>query len=180
MGLWTQGFDGFGYKIGIRAEQTNINSHLLTPDDKLIPNNYFKLFPTLHLQYELNDVNQFSLSYSKRINRPDADELNPNPEFTDPRNAESGNPYILPEQVHSFEFGYRYSNEKFSITPTLYYRYKYDAFTSIQQNLNDSIVLSTISNLDSRQSTGLETVLNGRLTTKWDFDLTGNVFSHHN
>jgi outer membrane receptor protein involved in Fe transport len=175
-GLWTQGFDGFGYKIGIRAEQTNINSHLLIPDDKLIPNNYFKLFPTLHIQYELNDVNQFSLSYSKRINRPDADELNPNPEFTDPRNAESGNPDILPEQVHSFEFGYRYSNEKFSITPTLYYRYKYDAFTSIQQNLNDSIVLSTILNLDSRQSTGLETVLNGRLTTKWDFDLTGNVF----
>ena len=49
--------------------------------DTSIPNNYFKLYPTVHLGYELSDHTGITLSYSKRVNRPDADELNPNPEY---------------------------------------------------------------------------------------------------
>ena len=175
-GLWAQEFDAFRYKAGLRAEQATIQPHLIVPNDLPARNRYFKVFPTLHLGYAPDDNSQFSLSYSKRINRPDADELNPNPEYSDPRNAESGNPDIRPEQVHSIELGCQIKRAGISLAPVLYYRYKYDAFTSIRTSLNDSIVLSTLANLDNGQSGGLETVLKGALPKVLDFDLTGNVF----
>ena len=166
----------FSFKAGLRAEQTSIRSHLVVPSDSLIPNNYFKLFPTIHLGYDFSEKKQISFSYSKRVNRPDSDELNPYPEFSDPRNAEAGNPFLKPEQIHSLELGYKYNNDDFSITSSIYYRYKYDAFTPIFKNIGDSIVLYTTTNLNTRQSGGLESVLSGTLFHYWNYSLTTDVF----
>jgi len=175
-GLYGQSIEDFSFKLGIRAEQTMIKSHLVLPIDSLVPNNYFKLFPTVHVGYEFDKNKQISLSYSKRLNRPDPDELNPFPEFSDPRNAEAGNPNLKPEQVHSLEMGYQFSSDNYSITSSLYYRYKYDAFTAIFENIGDSIVLYTTTNLNTRQSGGLEGVLSGKLFSFWNYNLTANVY----
>ncbi|HHH53807.1 MAG TPA: TonB-dependent receptor [Bacteroidetes bacterium] len=174
--LFGQSIEDFSYKAGLRAEQTNINSHLVRPSDTLIPNNYFKLFPTVHLGYDIADNKNISLSYSKRVNRPDPDELNPNPEYSDPRNAEAGNPNLKPEQIHSVELGYRYSHKKYSINSSLYYRYKYDAFTGIFTNIGDSIVLYSATNLNTRQSGGIEATLSGRILKKHTYNITGDVY----
>ncbi|MEQ9063078.1 MAG: TonB-dependent receptor [Vicingaceae bacterium] len=174
--LFNKSYEKVSFKIGLRAEWTQIKSQLLAPVDSLLPNKYFKLFPTLHLGYELDDNKNISLSYSKRLNRPDADELNPNPEFSDPRNAESGNPDIRPEQIHSIELAHQVIGKERSLTTTLYYRYKYDAFTSIQNSIGDSIVLTTIANLNTRQSGGAEVVLSNQINKNWKLDLTGNVY----
>ncbi len=174
--LYGQEIEAFSFKAGIRAEQANIKSHLKEPIDSLITNNYFKLYPTIHVLYELDDNKELGLSYSKRINRPDADDLNPNPEFSDPRNAFAGNPNLKPQQIHSIELGYHWKGEKISFTPTLYYRYKYDAFTSIKTPIGDSIILTTIENLDNRQSAGLEVILSGSILKNWDVDLSTNIF----
>ncbi len=168
--------EDFSFKAGLRAEQTYIDSHLRIPIDSLIPNRYFKLFPTLHLGYALNDNNELSLSYSKRINRPDADELNPYPEYSDPRNAESGNPALKPEQIHSLELGYQLRHRTGNLTGTLYYRYRYDAFTTIYSNIADSVVLRSIANLNTQDAFGFELVVSGNILKNWKFDLTGNLF----
>ncbi len=128
------------------------------------------------MQYELNENSILNLSYSRRINRPDADMLNPNPEFTDPRNAEAGNADLLPEQVHSIELGFQTGDDTYSLTNTLYYRYRYDAFTAIQRNVGDTLIIGTIENLNSRQSAGLEVNLSKELNENWDTDLSGDVF----
>ncbi len=175
-GLFEQGIEDFGFKVGLRAEQTNIQSHLAEPIDSVVPNNYFKLYPSLHLFYELNDNSTIGLSYSKRINRPDSDELNPNPEFSDPRNAEAGNPNLKPEQIHSVELGYHMEGEKLAFSPTLYYRYKYDAFTSIRTPIGDSLLLRTVENLDNQQAAGLEFILSGNPIKNLDINLSANIF----
>jgi outer membrane receptor protein involved in Fe transport len=174
--LFGQSIEDFSYKAGLRAEQTNINSHLVSPSDTTIPNNYFKLFPTIHIGYDIDDNKNISLSYSKRVNRPDPDELNPNPEYSDPRNAEAGNPHLKPEKIHSVELGYRYSHKKYSINSSLYYRYKYDAFTGIFTNIGDSIVLYSATNLNTRQSGGIEAILSGRILKKHTYNITGDVY----
>jgi len=175
-GIYAMDIEDFSFKAGIRVEQTNIRSHLKEPIDSLIPNDYFKPYPTLHLAYSLNENQTLFISYSKRINRPDADEMNPFPEFSDPRNAYAGNPYLKPQQIHSLELGYQLQGKKLSFNPTLYYRYMYDAFTSIRQTIGDTLVLSTIENLDNRKSAGIELVLSGELSKNWEFDLSANVF----
>lgn len=56
---------------------------------------------------------------------------------TDPRNAEAGNPALLPEQLIG-QLGFRYKGNAFTLANTLYYRYEYDAFTELRQSLGDN------------------------------------------
>jgi len=174
-GTYAQEIEDFGFLAGLRAEQTNITSELVTLNT-LVPNNYFKIYPTLHLSYNLNEEQQLLLSYSKRINRPDGDELSPFPEYADPRNIEAGNPELKPEQVHSIELGYQLKSNQATFSPTLYYRYTYDAFTEISRYINDTVLLTTFENLSRQQSAGLELVLSTRIKKFMSLNLSGNAF----
>jgi hypothetical protein len=116
------------------------------------------------------------LSYSRRVNRPDGDELNPFPEWDDPRNVHAGNPKLLPEYVHSVELGAEIKTKKFSLLPTLYYRYTYNGFTSVTKLINDSILLTTEENLSNDQQAGLELVFTGKVTKWLSGNLSGNIF----
>jgi len=154
-GTLSHSFDKFSFMAGLRAEQALITSHLITIDS-LVPNNYFRVYPTLHLSYDLSDEQQLQLNYSHRVRRPDSDEMNPFPEYSDPRNMEAGNPLLKPEQIHSIEFGYQLKKELFTIQPSVYYRYTYDAFTQIFTIASDTVLLRTEANLSKNQSLGGE------------------------
>ncbi|MEI6852554.1 MAG: TonB-dependent receptor [Bacteroidota bacterium] len=160
---------------GLRAEMVYLTSDLVTLDS-VIPNNYFKVYPTLHMAYELSETSQLQLNYSKRINRPETDELNPFPEYNDPRNLHAGNPYLKPEQIHSIEFGYQLKNNYVTFVPTLFYRYKYDAFTEITTFINDSTLFHTNDNLANEQSAGIEIVLNSSIKKFMTINFSANGF----
>jgi outer membrane receptor protein involved in Fe transport len=174
-GTFSHSFDQLSFMAGLRAEQVFITSHLITLDS-LVPNHYFKIYPTLHLAYELNDNQELQLNYSKRIRRPDSDEMNPFPEYGDPRNAESGNPAIKPEQIHSVEFGYHFKSEHYSIIPGIYYRYVYDAFTEIKKYINDTVLLTTFENLSQSQSAGMELVFSATFKNKLNLNISTNGY----
>lgn len=168
-------FGDFSFLAGLRAEQALINSHLTTTGEK-IPNDYFNIFPSLHLSYELGDDQELQLSYSRRINRPDSDEHNPFAEYEDPRNREAGNPRLKPENIHSLELGYQWQSGPLSIVPTLYYRYKYDAFTEFEEIVQDSVLQRTYVNLSSEQSSGMELILSSRLKEAVTLNFSANAF----
>ncbi len=172
---YEKSFKAFGFSAGLRAEQVNINGRLVTIDS-LIKNNYFKLYPTLHLAYNFNDDNELQLNYSRRINRPDPDELNPFPEYRDPRNLRAGNPKLLPEIINSVEFGYKWQNKNFSFFPSLYYRYKTNGFTELIRQINDSTFLTTSENLSNDQSTGLELIFSAKAGKFFSGNISGNIF----
>ena len=170
-------FKKLSFMAGLRAEQALITSNLLTLDS-VVPNNYFRLYPTLHLAYEFNDEQQIQLNYSHRVRRPDSDEMNPFPEYIDPRNAEAGNPRIKPEQIHSIEFGYQLKKEKFTFQPTVYYRYRYDAFAEIQRYVNDSVLVTSFENLTQDQSMGMELIATLNAGKFLTINLSSNGFYH--
>ncbi|HYX09386.1 MAG TPA: TonB-dependent receptor, partial [Bacteroidales bacterium] len=93
-----------------------------------------------------------------------------------PRNAESGNPDLKPEQIHSIELGYQWHHSLTEITGTLFYRYKYNAFTTIYSTISDSVVLRTISNLNTQKSVGYEIIFAANFVKNWELNLTGNIF----
>ncbi len=173
----TYSFDieDFGVMLGLRAEQTFITSELLT-FDSLVPNDYFRVYPTLHLSWEFDDYQSMQLSYSRRINRPDGDELNPFPEYTDPRNIEAGNPLLLPEQSHSIQFGYMLKNKTITFVPTLYYKYNFDAFTEVTKYVNDTVLLTTFDNLASEQNAGLELIFSTKIKKFMNINLSGTAY----
>jgi outer membrane receptor protein involved in Fe transport len=165
----------FGYKLGLRAEQAYTKGNLLTLDS-VVTNNYFRFYPTVHLSYRINTSTEIQANYSKRVNRPDADELNPFPEYNDPRNLYAGNPRLLPEVIHSTELGLKWQNKQFTFVPSLYYRYKVDGFTSFVTPLNDSTLLTTEQNLAKDRSAGLELVFSAAIGSFFRSSLNANFF----
>ncbi len=173
-GTYSNSIGELEYSLGLRGEQSFIESNLVT-SNSIIKNQYFNVFPTVQLSYKLSK-GQLQLNYSKRVNRPEGDDLNPFPEYLDPINLRAGNPYLLPEFIHSLEFGYQWKNKIFTIVPSIYYRYKYNGFTSITQKINDTAFLTTKQNLSNDQSTGFELVVSAKPTKTITANLSTNVF----
>jgi len=170
---YKQSFGAFGVQGGLRTEGAIIKSDLVTRDST-VSNSYFNLYPTLHLSYKLSSAAELQLSYSRRTNRPQGGQLNPFPEYRDPRNVSAGNPYLQPEYIQAFELGCEFQSDQISILPALYYRYTYNKFTTITQAIDDSTLLTTRQNLSNDQSGGLEMIVSANvgklLTAHWSID----------
>ena len=173
-GTYERSFNAFGFSLGLRMEQANTKVNLVTLDS-IIPNDYFQLYPTLHLAYKL-EKGELQLNYSRRVNRPDGDDMNPFPEYIDPLNLRAGNPKLLPEYIHSVEFGYQLKGKNFSFVPSIYYRYKYNSFTMVTKPLNDTVLLTTRENLLNDQSAGLEFILSADMPKFFSANLSSNIF----
>ncbi len=174
-GTYQRSLGKFSVLGGLRGEYTTLRADIVTG---ALPfsDSYSGLYPTLHLSWQATASGQFQLSYSRRIRRPESDNLNPFPEYTDPYNIDSGNPHLKPESIHSYELGYRLRGEHFSFSPTVYFRDKHDGFTRLTQALNDSTFLRTMANLASDQSAGFEPVLTLSVGRALQVNLNGNVF----
>ncbi len=165
----------FGYLVGLRAEQTYTKANLVTLDSTInIP--YTRIYPTLHLSYKLSDIHELQLNYSHRIRRPEDEELNPFPEYQDMRNIRAGNPYLMPEDTHSYEFGYQFKKDVSTFLTTLYYRNSYNLITSITQDLGNSVFKTTLQNLAQSQSAGLELILSSSIGKFLTFNLASNAY----
>lgn len=170
-----QKLNKFSLSAGLRAEQAYTNSKLVTTDESF-QNNYFKLFPSGHLNYTLNDNNQVQVSYSKRINRPRTRNLNPFPNYSDPLNIRKGNPFLLPEVIDSYELTWMNTPKWGTISSSLYYRHVHDIIRSVRVVDEMGVATSQSQNLASMKNWGVELVTAGKLAKWWSFNLSGNFY----
>ena len=104
-------FKKFGYQFGVRIEKAEIKGISTDLKSNIINNpdtNYVNIFPTAFVSYKMNDKNTFAVSYSKRINRPDYQTLNPFESIYDIYTSEKGNPFLKPQYTNNFELKYTY------------------------------------------------------------------------
>jgi Outer membrane receptor proteins, mostly Fe transport len=168
-------FGKFGFLAGLRAEKAYVKANQITTDT-IVNNDYFRLYPTLHLAYNLTDIHQLQLNYSHRIRRPEGDDMNPFPEYQDPYNLRVGNPHLKPADVHSIEFGYQFKKNRTTFLSTLYYRYTYNSMSEITRYLNDSVKLTTKENLSKSSSAGLELIFSTSIGDFANINLSTNTF----
>lgn len=166
---------GFNWQLGLRAEQTFTTADLIT-NRETKNNNYFNFFPTLLLNKTFKGENEIALSYSRRINRPNVNSLNPFVDYSDPLNLRAGNPLLTPEYINALELSYNKNWKSYSFNSTVYYRTISDVISRIRTVDSLGVATMTFKNLASGTSYGLELV--GRLQpTNWlDFTLSGNIF----
>ena len=111
---WSKEFKKITLQVGLRAEQTNTIGNSVTLGNK-INRHYFQLFPSLFIQKILDKKNQFTFNYSRRIQRPNYEDLNPFQFYFDPYSYKIGNPFLNPQTAHSFELAYTFV-DKYSLT----------------------------------------------------------------
>lgn len=103
-------FGKLGVQTGLRAEYSVTDGHSLTISNR-VKRDYLDLFPTVFLSYAVSDNHQTGLSYSKRINRPNYQLLNPFSYFLDQYTYETGNPYLQPEYAHVIDASYSFKSK---------------------------------------------------------------------
>ena len=158
---------------GLRYEQSKLD---LTALGRRTDNDTTKLMPSLHLSYKLNDQQKLTASYSERLQRPGAFDLNPVPFMLDPLNYRVGNPNLKPQQTHSFELGWQYRKAPLMALATLYYRENDKVVTDVVTDSGGGVFVTTKANVSQTRNGGLELVLNGKLTPKLTYNLSGNAF----
>ncbi|MEP3836526.1 MAG: outer membrane beta-barrel family protein [Algibacter sp.] len=170
----------FSFLLGLRLENTQlkgvINSRLSDtelqeafgfPIDTDFNNNYFGLFPTLNLIYNIGESESESeesitLGYNRRINRPRGYFINPFPSRSSRTNVFQGNPNLRPAYASAFDIGYLKRWDKLTLTSSIYYQYETDSFERVEENTGqqttDGIdIIRTIPvNLSSNARTGGE------------------------
>jgi iron complex outermembrane recepter protein len=97
--------DKWDVQGGLRAEHT-ISKGEGEGGVDVFRRDYLRLFPSVFLNWKVDSLNGFNISYSRRIDRPDYGELNPFVFYVDPFNTTSGNPGLLPQINHRVEVTY--------------------------------------------------------------------------
>ena len=175
----------FGDKLtaqfGLRLEQVDILINSLTAPPPGFPfeareaNDYFRVYPTLNLGYELDDNRRLRAGYSRRVQRPQAFDLNPFPVFIDELNIRTGNPRLRPEITDSFELALQYRRQATFYLATLFYRQAKDGVTDVILARPGGVFETTRENLAESRRAGVELVANGRLAKTLTYNASATV-----
>ncbi|MBX2905361.1 MAG: TonB-dependent receptor [Taibaiella sp.] len=102
---WTK----WSAQLGLRGEQTIADGHAKWPGgDSSFTRNYAQLFPSFAVQRHVNDNNDLGVTLSRRIERPNYDQLNPSAYYLDPTTYKAGDPYLRPALSYATELSYTY------------------------------------------------------------------------
>lgn len=154
-------------KFGIRYEYAQTDGFSAITQSKS-ENSYGQLFPTAYVSYNANENNQFSLNYSKRINRPYFRALNPFRWYSNPNSYHTGNPTLQPSFNHNIEFNYIFKS-KFSAN--IYYQRSIDNFDQISflEGIN---MISTFENYYNENTYGLNLNYSNTFFKFWETNLS--------
>jgi outer membrane receptor protein involved in Fe transport len=162
-------------QAGLRLEQADIEIDDVTGGASATQD-YFRAYPTAHLQYQLSDSQTLRASYSRRIQRPQLTQLNPFVIYSDQLNLRSGNPDLEPQETDAFEAMWQMRSGQTFYQATAYLRDTDKAFTEVATDVGGGVLLTRPENLGSRRDIGLEVTANGRLHPTLRYNASVNVF----
>ena len=130
-------FKGYALQVGLRAENTNITGTSTGQKwtgggyagyDSTFKRNYTDLFPSIAITFNKNPMNQVGFSYSRRIDRPAYQDLNPFEFKLDEYTFQKGNTNLRPQYTNSFGITHSY---KYKLNTRLNYSHVTDIFSQL-------------------------------------------------
>jgi outer membrane receptor protein involved in Fe transport len=189
-------------QLGLRGEiaSSEGTKKMLNKEDDHFTKEYISPFPTLHLSYQITDMQSAQLSYSRRINRPNMFTMMPNVDLSSPEHIRFGNPNIDPEYTDAVELGYSIILPKTTIFTSAYYRqtnnriswfnflwteenaikYGFEWVLDVAGDEVDKGKLAMTSlNIDKSVNYGLELIIDQQITKWWKVNLSANFFGNY-
>lgn len=127
-------------QAGLRAEQTNSEGDLTRTDgqqqaDDNVKRHYFNLFPSGALTYTINPKHTLNLTYSRRIDRPTYQDLNPFENKLDELTYDKGNAFLRPQYTSNVELSHTFLG---MMNTTIGYSHVKDYATQITDTINNA------------------------------------------
>ncbi|AEV97238.1 hypothetical protein A4D02_17265 [Niastella koreensis] len=95
--------------LGLRVENTNYSTEVRSLKSKN-DSTYLNLFPNFSVSYSPNKKNQFSISYSRKISRPNIELLFPGRTWQNRNFFTENNPFLQPMIYNNAEFSYTFNS----------------------------------------------------------------------
>lgn len=179
-------FKGVMIQAGLRVENTFSegissgfkweNSNYL-PYDSSFTKRYTDFFPSAAITFNKNPMNQWSINYSRRIDRPEYQDLNPFEFKLDEYTYMKGNTQLKPQYTNSFSLTNTY---KYKLTTTLTYSHINDVFARIIDTADRSKSFMTKKNLANQDIVSLN--ISYPFSYKWysAFANLNSYYTHYN
>lgn len=142
-------------QFGLRAEQTNSAGQLSSAfpkNDDTVNRHYINLFPSAGISYNINAKNSLGITYSRRIDRPNYQDLNPFENKLDELTYEKGNAFLRPQYTNSVDLTHTFM--QYFTTTVSYSRIK-DMFMQTTDTTEFSRTYVTQKNFASMDIAGI-------------------------
>ncbi len=152
---YNRAFTGFMFQVGLRMENTDSkgtstglkydnNSSSYVPYDSTIHRNYTDFFPSAALTFNKNPMSQFGVTFSRRIDRPAYQDLNPFEFRIDDYTYQKGNTQLKPQYTNSIGITHTY---KYMLNTSINYSHVKDIFAQLADTAETSKAFMTKKNL---------------------------------
>lgn len=176
--------DKWTYQIGARVEGFDMVGVLQEAEgeDQRFSSPIFSVYPSGFLSYVPDPEKQkdaFNLSVSRRVDRPNLDQVTPIRVWSSPRITNIGNPALVPQFTNSIELNYTRQLKDGSITTGVFYRRIEDEITRFGFNdpENPENIFFSYNNYDNNSSYGFELSGNYKVTSAWSFTSSFDVYA---
>ncbi|ARV07785.1 TonB-dependent receptor [Polaribacter sp. SA4-10] len=184
------GYANYGHKfgkvtmqLGARLEQYEIDGlfNQVGENSETVTDKIFSIYPSTFFTYNPSEKNQFQLSYSRRVDRPNIGQLNPIREWSTPLITSIGNPELNPQFTNSFEVNYTRQIKNGSLTFGTFYRKINDNISRVtykdQSDPNNVKQILSHTNFDDTSSYGLEFSANYKVNNWWRINSSMDFYS---
>lgn len=165
-------------QAGLRTEHTkslgDLTSYKHNDLDK-VDTTYLNFFPSGALSFKASKNHTWNLNYSRRINRPSYQNLNPFEYRIDELVYSKGNPFLKPEYANSFKLTHVYKGK---LTTSFGYRRTKFPVVGLRIPYDSSRTYFITENLDYSQSFGLDISITTSITKWWEVYF--NFSGYHN
>lgn len=169
-------FKKVSVQAGLRMEQTSSDGILTsaqTNADDRVKRNYTDLFPSGGITYQANQNNSLALTYSKRIQRPNYQSLNPFEYNIDELSFSKGNPFLQPQYTDNIKFSHTY---KYTLNTSISYSFIRDFSAQITEAVGTNQNFLIARNVANQKVINLGISYPTRFTKWWSVYASVNAY----
>ncbi|NHF58006.1 TonB-dependent receptor [Flavobacteriaceae bacterium TP-CH-4] len=163
-------------QLGLRMENTISDGNLVSGRSNAnnrVERNYVDFFPSGGLTYQHNRNNQLALTYSKRIQRPNYQSLNPFEYKIDELSFSRGNPFLQPQYTDNLKLSHTY---KYRLTTSISYSFVSDFFARVTVAEGENRNFLTTLNVANQQIINLGVSYPGKINDWWNVYISLNAY----
>ncbi|XLS27967.1 TonB-dependent receptor domain-containing protein [Flavobacteriaceae bacterium M23B6Z8] len=173
---YSRQWEKYSFQVGLRMEHTRSDGRLKSAtanDNDRVKRTYTNFFPSGGITYKPNRKNSFALLYSRRIQRPNYQSLNPFEYRIDELSFRQGNPFLQPQYTDNVKLSHTYN---YRLTTSLSYSFISDFFAQITEAAPENQNFIITRNVANQKIINLSISYPTKFTKWWNVYFSLNAY----
>jgi outer membrane receptor protein involved in Fe transport len=162
-------------QAGLRLEHTKANGALAFRKEEqaagqMVKNDYLNLFPNVSLSVKANEDSRFSLAFSRRLDRPAYQRLNPFVALVDDLTFWQGNAFLQPQFSNRYSLDYSHAN---GLVVSLAYSRTNNLIAQVDDTINVTQIVMMPRNVGDQQHYSVNVTRTFKARPWWEVSVNG-------